>query len=183
MSRLDRIYVTLPAWTVPLIALSADPARSPAVVHAARISDHSPVIVRVAPRSALPKSRRAIPPQIFELDHYRVAHDALAAAAQPHDRVVALAENAPGFLEALAAHNLDLPDGQAGGSGTAPNAKDTRSPPADDDSSPADDDDDESPLESDSNAEDDPADDDELLQDEEFRKQVEALQLKNLTEK
>ena len=110
--------------------------------------------------------------------------DALAAAAQPHDRVVAQAENAPGFLDALASQNLDLPDGQAGGSGTASSAKDPTYQPVEDDSSPGEgDDDDESPLDSDSNEDDDHPEDDDLLQDEEFRKQVEALKLQNLTEK
>ena len=75
MSRLDRIYTTVPSWSLAVAAISCEVVGCPERLHAEGLSDHAPVRFTIAAGTAVPTQERPIPKEVFSDPLFVKYHD------------------------------------------------------------------------------------------------------------
>ena len=81
-SRLDRIYISLPAWLVTQLHFQSSVASDPHSLHDLKISDHAPAILNISEKKYLKQEELPIPRFVFNSPLYSETLDALVRAAK-----------------------------------------------------------------------------------------------------
>ena len=81
-SRIDRIYVGLPAWVMPCLATKSVTCADPRDWNIKNISDHVPISVELRARKEMPKMEQPIPSWIAKSPEFKKAVDDLCDAVK-----------------------------------------------------------------------------------------------------
>ena len=74
-SRIDRIFLSTPSWHLSHVDPSATVTRNPRIMWREGLSDHAPVRLSLAPRSAIPKDEQPIQHHVLEHPFFAKALD------------------------------------------------------------------------------------------------------------